>query len=391
MATEYSISVLTFNIWALPGNFSSDKRKRIEAIGQAICDLKYDVVCLQEVWTKKDYKEIKQYISKAYPYHHYFYSGLLGSGLCTFSKWPIEECFYYRFPLNGYFHMIHHGDWCGGKGVGIVQLNIQGLIVNVYNTHLHAQYSILDSGDSYLAHRVIQAFDTALFIKLTAESADVSILAGDLNAEPTSLCMKIISCVAGLEDIYDLAAVKELKPETNDCHRNTYRDKTLETSFPGRRIDYILIKSKPTIKVNVLNHIFPLEAKIPDKNFSYSDHEAVGGCLNFQHMPAGQTSQLNDRETCQKACLENALQICGKEVQYIKRNIKKHMLIIGAILVCFPFIIISFDYKGLTCAVTTLSLCFGILMISAEYQNHSWIKNASKRIKLLGNQLKKQD
>lgn len=61
---------------------------------------------------------------------------MIGSGLCIFSKWPIEEVFYYQFPLNGCFHMIHHGDWFGGKGVGLAIVNMNGIKIYVYNTHV---------------------------------------------------------------------------------------------------------------------------------------------------------------------------------------------------------------------------------------------------------------
>ena len=92
--TKTTLSVLTLNIWGLPGILANDKRKRIQAICQALCGIKYDVICLQEIWTKSDYKEIKKNITECFPYHYYVHSGLLGSGLCIFSKWPMEECFY---------------------------------------------------------------------------------------------------------------------------------------------------------------------------------------------------------------------------------------------------------------------------------------------------------
>lgn len=41
-----------------------------------------------------------------------------------------------------------------------------------------------------MAHRVLQAFDTAQFIKLTSGGADFVILAGDLNTEPGDLAYR---------------------------------------------------------------------------------------------------------------------------------------------------------------------------------------------------------
>lgn len=64
------------------------------------------------------------------------YSGAIGSGLCMFSKYQILETFYHNFPLNGYAHKIHHGDWFGGKGLGMCRLKVQDFRINVYITHV---------------------------------------------------------------------------------------------------------------------------------------------------------------------------------------------------------------------------------------------------------------
>lgn len=58
----------------------------------------------------------------------------------------------------------------------------------VYNFQLHAEYN--RKHDEYLAHRVLQAFDTAQFVQLTSAAADLVILAGDFNSEPHQLPYK---------------------------------------------------------------------------------------------------------------------------------------------------------------------------------------------------------
>lgn len=63
-------------------------------------------------------------------------SGVLGSGLCVFSKWIIQDVFFHQWPLNGYIHKIHHGDWFGGKGVGLCQIQVADCLVNIYCTHV---------------------------------------------------------------------------------------------------------------------------------------------------------------------------------------------------------------------------------------------------------------
>lgn len=50
---------------------------------------------------------------------------------------------------------------------------------------------------------MIQAFDTAQFIKMTSKHADVVIVGGDLNTEPEDLAYKVIIHTAELKDSTD--------------------------------------------------------------------------------------------------------------------------------------------------------------------------------------------
>lgn len=43
---------------------------------------------------------------------------------------------FHRWPLNGYFHKIHHGDWFGGKGVGLCKIKVEDINVNIYAAHV---------------------------------------------------------------------------------------------------------------------------------------------------------------------------------------------------------------------------------------------------------------
>lgn len=52
---------------------SKDHNQRIQAIAEEIASSKYDVVCLQEVWTDNDYEQIKTIVAEIMPYSHYFY------------------------------------------------------------------------------------------------------------------------------------------------------------------------------------------------------------------------------------------------------------------------------------------------------------------------------
>ena len=63
-------------------------------------------------------------------------SGMFGSGLCVFSKYPILETLQHRFAVNGYPSKLLHGDWYAAKSAGLVQLLFEGLRINVYIAHV---------------------------------------------------------------------------------------------------------------------------------------------------------------------------------------------------------------------------------------------------------------
>lgn len=115
---------------------SSDREVRVRAIADQLAGGDYDVVSLQEVWSPADYEYIRDRVAEVLPYAHYFYSGVIGSGLCLFARHPIVGALFHAWPLNGYVHRVHHGDWFGGKGVGLCRLSVHGRLVNVYIAHV---------------------------------------------------------------------------------------------------------------------------------------------------------------------------------------------------------------------------------------------------------------
>uniref|UniRef100_A0A8C3RX08 sphingomyelin phosphodiesterase n=1 Tax=Chelydra serpentina TaxID=8475 RepID=A0A8C3RX08_CHESE len=139
------------------------RQERIGLIGDTLSQEGFDLALLQEVWSERDYCELKQKLTAPYPYSHYFKSGVIGSGLCVFSRYPILDTFLYQYSLNGYPYMLQHGDWFCGKAVGLLVIKICGIICHVYVTHLHAEYC--RDKDAYLPHRVVQAWELAQFIQ----------------------------------------------------------------------------------------------------------------------------------------------------------------------------------------------------------------------------------
>ncbi|XP_003378055.1 sphingomyelin phosphodiesterase 2 [Trichinella spiralis] len=203
MTDFLQLRVLTLNCWGIPLPFpfgSADRKVRIKEIAKELATGKYDIVSLQEIWSENDFNMIHDAVRLVMPYSFYFHNGYAGSGVCVFSKGIILETLMHRYSLNGYVHHIHRGDWFGGKMVGLCRIQFSGININVYATHIHAEYN--HDEDVYLAHRVVQAFELGQFMRNTMQNCEMAILMGDLNLRPTDLGYDLIRHSASLKDAW---------------------------------------------------------------------------------------------------------------------------------------------------------------------------------------------
>ncbi|KAH9383420.1 hypothetical protein HPB48_024771 [Haemaphysalis longicornis] len=171
--------------------------------------------------------------------------GVIGSGVCILSKGPIVDSGMLKYNLNGYAHKIFHGDWFGGKVVGLCKVNYRGLNINLYVTHLHAEYN--RHCDVYLSHRICQAFELSQYVKHTSENCDLALLGGDFNTEPLDPPYNIILYNTGLVDSFvdqeamgrDSLCVGATCGHPDNTYTSSYEKSTCPT---GKRIDYIMYK-----------------------------------------------------------------------------------------------------------------------------------------------------
>ncbi|KAI6240846.1 Endo/exonuclease/phosphatase domain-containing protein [Aphelenchoides fujianensis] len=238
--------VATLNCWLLPYPWplgSKDRVYRLERIAETLKDSDYDVVALQEVWADNDFAYLVAALKNKFPFSHYFHSGFTGSGTCVFSAHKIVSTLLHRYSLNGFAHHVHRGDWFGGKIVGMVELDVDGLSIAMYTTHLHAEYN--RENDLYLPHRIAQAFELGQFVRHTAKAADFIILAGDFNIEPEDLGYSIVRNIGNLYDAWESRPNRDfIDGMTCDRPDNSYTPKSvLQHSPHGKRLDYIMYQS----------------------------------------------------------------------------------------------------------------------------------------------------
>ncbi|XP_039440252.1 putative neutral sphingomyelinase [Culex pipiens pallens] len=343
MALE--LSILTLNIWGIP-YVSKDRAVRVEAIGEVLASGNYDIVSLQEVWSESDYRYLKERAAAALPFAHYFYSGVVGSGLAVLSKYPIVSAFFHAWSVNGYVHRIQHGDWFGGKGVGFVKISVNEQLVHVYAAHLHAEYD--RSCDDYMAHRVIQAYDTAQFIESTQGNGVLQVLAGDLNTEPGDLAYRVLQTCSRLTDSADKKMYASGDLNTNEIARNSYTDPEAAKKSPkGKRIDYIMYRFGSHYEGKLLEHRLPLPDRIPGKDISYSDHEAVYAKIIMKktsstsaiHHLMSCSGKSDQGDSCENSdqesilALRESIVICNESLKQLESHRRSYTLMAIAVIV----------------------------------------------------------
>ncbi|XP_038073665.1 putative neutral sphingomyelinase isoform X2 [Patiria miniata] len=273
---------------------------------------------------EKDYQSICDKAKDVLPYHHYFHSGFLGSGMCILSKWPIVDTLYHSYSLNGYAYRILQGDWFGGKGVGLCVIELEDFTVNVYTTHKHALYapSHVFSEDEHFTHRLLQGYELSKFVRFTGTNTDLNVVTGDFNTEDFSLGLKVAKVNADLRDAW-LDRPNQCMDEpccTVEAPDNSYT-KT-QTSYyvhhPGMRIDYVMYGTKPICHTTCLDSRLTFK-RIPGTDISYSDHDGVEALFELKKVK-GEVQKPSDNTQNRLAVLQEILPYLDDSIPKIKRQ-----------------------------------------------------------------------
>ncbi|KAG5436953.1 hypothetical protein PCANB_001363 [Pneumocystis canis] len=291
------IRILSLNCWGLK-YISNYRKERLDFISERIASEDYHVVGLQEVWVYSDYENLRNKTKHKLPYGKFYFSGIFGSGLVILSKFPIQSTSMYRYSLNGKPSAFYHGDWYVGKGVAIATLLMpNGKKLEFFNTHLHASYE--KDKDSYLCHRISQAWEISKLISSAFAAGKIIIIVGDFNSTPDSIIFKIISFNVSISDSWNInldqnqCVEKPLNQKkiieklclTCDSPINTWRMKKWK-KYPekceAKRLDYILIDTS-WFKVKCVKLAFT--ETIPSLDCSYSDHFGIDAIIELMNNP----------------------------------------------------------------------------------------------------------
>lgn len=374
-AMPEEIKVATFNVWGL--YISKDRKIRMKAIAEHLRTTDYAIIGLQEVWVRKDYEYLAKELSMAFPYSYYFKSGQMGSGMATFSKYPIKQAIFHRFLLNGQAHHIWHGDWWSGKGVGLTRIQISDdFIVNFFNTHLHAEYD--KKSEYYLGHRISQMQQLFQFVQMSSSAPEtenfMNIIAGDLNTYPGcfsfDLFLKQDIVNSNMQDSAAIFAAKnKLELEKIGNTFNVSGNSYSKDKKPEQRIDYILFSGSDNFGVK--NYSVLKEDKLAKEGkLSLSDH-----CLleaTFQLKPeTGKFETIQKTEgSVEEQCnlIKKSIAVLSKDIHYTKKSQTRHLILSVIQLILFLGItigvslVLTFDTLPLIVTLLAFILAPGFLI-----------------------------
>jgi sphingomyelin phosphodiesterase 2 len=283
--------------------------------------------------------------------------------------------------MNGYPIKFWHGDWFAAKGLGVCQIEINGVDVTVYTSHYHAEYD--PNNDIYLGHRVIHALESAQWLNLTSGATDLTLYCGDFNTEPATVPYRLLRGIVPLNDAWAEHSGDVWGGETSEITENSFTG----AGGKGKRIDYIMYRAGPGIEAETTNCWLPLANRVPDESYSYSDHEAVAAIIKvtkpetekIQSGPEFRRSlSVNNRSEVVRA-VKDAVDIIDKSLKTVDSDQTKYVMYSFTILVLLvlsfiptafipPFYYIGFDL-AMFIPRFVLTVFFVIFVLMASLYN----------------------
>ncbi len=270
--TMTELNILTLNTWGVPN--SKDKDIRAAALADYLSTCHHHIIALQEMWTPAAIDTVREGAIKGGLEHiHHFPSGIIGSGLMLLSRFPVEEIGFRRFRLAGAPEPLWQGDFLAGKGMAYARLKLPETYLDVYNTHVVAQYRP-DEQDVHRPHRAAQIFELAQWVNRL--SADVPVIVmGDFNSVPHQPGYRIMTVIAGMKDCFGT-----LHPGEDGY--------TFIASNPyGRaghqeRLDYVFVRDGGGLTLTPMTAEVTMQSTGQAHPPAYADHYGVEATLSME-------------------------------------------------------------------------------------------------------------
>lgn len=260
-----TIKVVSWNIQMLPdalGMFSAALRKKQRVRAPWIIDYckekAYDVIVFQEVFDLDIKRKLKKQLQEVYPYQvdtKKLPSRPTSNGIFIVS----------RFPMKDVDHIIYakgaHSDGWASKGCTLVEVEKDGIKVQIAGTHLQAGGS-----DAAIAHRDQQYKDIRTLMDRNAKDDIPVLVMGDMNtcksnAEKYPLMIETL----GVQDL----PLDEEEPYTIDGN-NSWNNHA-----KGIQLDYVMLQARSTTTAITQQKIIRPKEEWKGKQIDLADHYGV--------------------------------------------------------------------------------------------------------------------
>ena len=249
---KLGVSVATYNTGLIRAQvagytlfeFAPHVEVRSRHISNAVLDVNPDIVCLQEVFSRKHLRIIASDLNKTYPYSYAplsFRPKLFDSGLSLFSKYPILQSNFYWFRSQ----LMEEALFAPKSYMAVtIDTGTQGLI-EIVNSHTTAGGS-RHHPESQTADncRQLQLEEMIEFLMQRDASIAHSLLVGDLNCGPEASKSNYEFLLSrGFTDLPSIAYSSSVAPVTWEPENPLNAESPHKTS-PPQRIDHILASSR---------------------------------------------------------------------------------------------------------------------------------------------------
>ncbi|MEZ0367797.1 MAG: endonuclease/exonuclease/phosphatase family protein [Candidatus Sericytochromatia bacterium] len=256
------LSVLTYNVWGLPGLLGTKRKERFERLGATLNA--YDVVTLQEAYSD-DIEILKQ--STGFIHHARIDNASLlktGSGLYTLSKYPILKTEFVEF------NHCTGTDCLTRKGILLTRIDHPKIgPVDVYTTSYQA-------GDTARAKEIRTQDDNRQLQEMIQRNRSTFpvIITGDFDFVPEQSEYKDLLTRMQLVDVFP-----KLHPNEGG-YTSTPDNPNLKGEGVPMRLDYIFLLKKDGVTITPLTA--SLTHTAPIDNFVLSDHYGVSAKLRIR-------------------------------------------------------------------------------------------------------------
>jgi endonuclease/exonuclease/phosphatase family metal-dependent hydrolase len=227
---DLTFSLLSYNTQTRP--YLDDPAFKLPRIAPLLAD--YDVVGLQELFTEPQLlTDVTSFSSEVLFEERATLDAIVGSGLATLTSFPVTAVEKEHFRKPGELQNL-----IASKGVLLTRLDVEGVVVDVYETHMAA-----GAEPETVDARMDQAAQVAEIVARYSTPDHVVIVHGDFNMSPSrnkpfdAYEPAHYADAADMEHrtaAYDLMAhglgtrdvIDELGPQNDDIHRVLWRDAT---------------------------------------------------------------------------------------------------------------------------------------------------------------------